>query len=108
MHAALFAEIHERGDPLASEAALAELFAGFGVGREAFAETFVSSSVTRRVTRAERLVGTYGIAEVPSLVVNGAYLTGPAMAGSNAAALDVADDLIASERRSVCPTAPPC
>jgi protein dithiol oxidoreductase (disulfide-forming) len=70
----LFAEIHERGNPLLSAAALAKLFAAYGVDLATFEETFNSSAVDAQVERAAALAREYDITATPALVVGGRYL----------------------------------
>jgi thiol:disulfide interchange protein DsbA len=69
-----FAEIHERGNPLLSAAALAKLFAAYGVDSATFEATFNSSAVDAQVERAAALAREYNITATPSLVVGGRYL----------------------------------
>ena len=77
MQDAFFDEIHERGNPLASRAALADFFGRFGVGASTFDATFDSSEVDARMQRAAALNREYGIVATPTLVVAGRYSTSP-------------------------------
>lgn len=95
MHAAFYDEIHVRDNRLASRAALAELFARFGVDAAAFDAAFDSSGVTARVQRAIAMAQEYDVRATPSLVVAGTYATNPTMAGP--ALLAVVDELVAAE-----------
>jgi thiol:disulfide interchange protein DsbA len=92
MHGAFYAEIHVRGNPLASRAALAEFFARFGVDARTFAAAFDSARVEARLQQALALAREYAIDATPSLVVAGRYKTNPAMAG--ASLLAVVDELV--------------
>lgn len=95
MHAALYDQIHVRGDRLASRAALAELFARLGVDGAAFAAAFDSPRVDASLQRALSLSREYGIEATPTLVVAGRYATNPEMAGADL--LAVVDELVAAE-----------
>jgi thiol:disulfide interchange protein DsbA len=98
MHAAFYDEIHVRGNPLASRAALAELFARFGVDGATFDAAFDSGDVDARVQRAVALSREYGIGAVPALVIGGRYVTSPNMAGPRV--LAVVDQLVADQTRA--------
>jgi thiol:disulfide interchange protein DsbA len=100
MHAAFYDEIHARGNRLASAAALAEFFEGFGVEVAAFDEVFNSREVDARVQRAVALGREYGIRATPSLVVGGRYSTNPSLAGTRM--LAVADYLVAAAAAEGC------
>jgi thiol:disulfide interchange protein DsbA len=95
MHAAFYDEIHVRGNPLASRAALAGFFAAFGVDEARFAEVFDSAAVDARVRQAVALARQYDVVTVPTLAVAGRYSTGPNLAGT--ATLAVVDELVAEE-----------
>jgi thiol:disulfide interchange protein DsbA len=98
MHAELYDEIHARGNPLATRAALAELFERSGVERAAFDAAFDSSYVEARMRRAAALNREYAIQATPSLVVAGRYATNPTLAGSWDAMLAIVDQLVAESR----------
>jgi len=105
MHDEFFGEIHERGNGLASRAALAEFFQRFGVEAATFDAAFDSSEVDARMQRAAALNREYGIRATPTLVVDGRYSASPGLAGPDSepfsAMLAVVDELVA-ERRA-CP-----
>ena len=54
MHAAFYEEIQERGNALASRAALAEFFSRFGVDAATFDATFDSGEVDARCSAPSR------------------------------------------------------
>ena len=98
MHDAFFEEFHERGNMLASDAALAEFFGRFGVDEETFTSTFESYEVHEHLQRAEELSRRYGIQSVPSIVVNGKYTANASMAGGYDELLALLDELAAAEQ----------
>ena len=99
-----FEQIHVEGNPLDSEAKIAELFAAYGVDGETFEAAFNSPAVTAALARAEELVRLYGVQSTPTVVVNGKYLaTGP-MAGSYTTWLAIVDELAAREHESRSPS----
>jgi len=75
MHDAFYEEIQERGNALASRAALAEFFLRFGVDAATFDATFDSSEVDARMQRAVALNREYRIVATPTLIVAGRYST---------------------------------
>lgn len=70
-----------------------------GVDKKAFDDAWGSFSVQTGMRRATALASAYKVDSVPQLAINGKYITAPSMAGSNAAALQVADYLIDRERK---------
>jgi thiol:disulfide interchange protein DsbA len=98
MHSAFFAEIHDNGNFLESEEALAEFFGRFGVDAETFEETFESFAVHTKLQRADELSRRYRITSVPAVVVNGKYTTNASMAGGYDQLMVLIDELAASER----------
>jgi thiol:disulfide interchange protein DsbA len=67
---------------LASQAALREFFAEFGVSDADFNSVFESFSVRSQLSRAEDLSNRYGVESTPTIVVAGKYRTGVSDAGS--------------------------
>jgi len=93
-----FEEIHERGNSLSDETALAELFARLGVDHQTFQRTLDSSAVESSVKAADDLVTAYRVTAVPSIVVNGKYLTNGSMARSYDNWFRIIDELVRRER----------
>lgn len=94
LHRELFAELHDRGQRLDSEASLRAFFARFGVSASAFDEAFNSNAVRTRMLVAESLGSRYRISGTPSLVVNGEFLVTPRLSGSFETMLAVVDQLV--------------
>ena len=101
MHGPVFAEIHDRGNPLSSPEAWAKLFAAYGVDPGTFDATFNSTRVDAQVERAAALASEYGITSTPSLVVGGRYLVNATRAGSTERLFAVAEQLAAGGGCSV-------
>jgi len=95
--AAVFAEYHQRGNRLASEAAIMDLFQVHGVSNEDFSSTWKSFEVSQKLRVAQDLARRYSIASVPAIVVNGKYRTGAAEAGGYPPLMDLIDELILRE-----------
>jgi len=94
---AVFLEIHRRGNRLASDTAIYEVFQRFGVSEEDFQNTWNSFEVAQKMRVAEDLARRYGIASVPILAVNGKYKTTAGEAGSYPNLLSVIDELVERE-----------
>jgi len=95
--AAVFAEYHQRGNRLASEAAIMDLFETHGVSAEDFSNTWKSFEVSQKMRVAQDLARRYSISSVPAIVVNGKYRTGAAEAGGFPALMDLIDELVVRE-----------
>jgi len=98
MHAAFFAEIHDRGNRLNTEDKLQEFFGRFGVDAATFKSTFNSFAVQAKLQRADELNRRYRIGSVPTIIVNGKYTTDGPMVGSYEELLALVDELVAAER----------
>lgn len=70
-----------------------------GMDRKKVEETYNSFSVNTKVMRAAQIFRASGATGVPGLIIDGRYLTSSTIAGSNEAALKVADSLIEKARR---------
>jgi thiol:disulfide interchange protein DsbA len=99
VHAAFFDAYHRGQRKLDTLAALADFAAEHGIDRELFLRTFNSFGVRVKVERAKQLNAAYGIHSVPTLVVDGRYVTSPVMAGGNEQVMKVVDELIKRARR---------
>lgn len=99
VHAAFFEAYHRHNRKLDNPQDLAHFAAEHGVDREAFLRAFDSFGVRVKLERAKQLNMAFGIHSVPTLVVDGKYLTSPKLAGGEREALAVVDYLIERARR---------
>ena len=81
-HAAFFHALHRDKKELYTVEKIAEFFTQFGVKEANFIATFKGFKVNQQVRKAQKLTRDYGIEGVPSVVVNGKYLTDVPMTGS--------------------------
>ena len=95
--AAVFAEYHQRGNRLLTEAAISRLFESYGVSSDDFLKTWNSFEVSQKLRVANDLARRYSVASVPMIVVNGKFRTGAAEAGSYPKLLEVIDELVVRE-----------
>lgn len=105
LHAAVFAEIHDKGNPLyvpGDEAATLKAQTAFavahGISAQDYTTAYNSFSVTADMQRSDDFARRYRIDAVPRIVINGKYITDVAMAGSEANLISVINDLVASEK----------
>lgn len=94
LHGPFFDAVQSGKRKLDNEAAIAEFAKQHGIDPAKFQEAFNSFGVRLEVEKAKRLNEAYNINAVPTFVVNGRYVTSPAMAGGEQAVLKVLDYLI--------------
>ena len=76
----LFKAVHVQGRDLTDTGAMAAFFAEHGVSAKEFASVYdFAPSMAQRLHKGNMLLSTYGIANVPSVVVNGRYRISRAM-----------------------------
>ena len=93
----VFQEYHQRGNRLASEAAIQKLFARFGVSEEDFQSTWSSFEVNQKLRVAADLARRYSISSVPAIVVNGKYRTSASETGTYPRLIEAIDELTVRE-----------
>jgi protein dithiol oxidoreductase (disulfide-forming) len=97
MHDALFHEIHDNRNLLDTEDKLRAFFDTFGVDAATFQSTYESPGVQTKVQRADELGRRYRVLSVPTIVVNGKYVTDAGMAGGTEQLFALIAELAASE-----------
>ncbi len=95
----IFSAVHVDRQRLDKPADVAALVAKNGVDSARFLDAYNSFSVANSVNKAKKLSEDYKIDGVPTLAINGRFLTSPSQAGSAEAALSTANFLIAQSRR---------
>lgn len=81
-HTPFFDALHRDKKPLFTVKAIAKFFTQFGVKEEDFISTFKGFKVEQLVQHAAKLTKDYGVEGVPSIIVNGKYLTDVGMNGN--------------------------
>jgi thiol:disulfide interchange protein DsbA len=102
VHEPMFRAIHEQKLPMNDEASIIGLAVKHGVDKAKFSAAFNSFSVRMKVEKAKQLGQESLVNSVPVLVVDGKYLTSPALVHGEAATMRALDFLInkaAKERR---------
>jgi len=97
IHEPLMQAIHVKKQPLNTKAQLAQFFAEQGVDKKDFEEAFNSFQVDTEVRRSQKLVRSYRVGSVPTIVVNGKYIVDSALAGSPDKIFEVVNYLIDKE-----------
>ncbi|WP_162299668.1 thiol:disulfide interchange protein DsbA/DsbL [Marinospirillum perlucidum] len=97
-HMPFFHAIHRDGQNMGSVDALSEFFADYGVSAQEVEDTYSSFGVDRRVQRDTARLRNFGVASVPTLIVDGQYQVDGRSAGSLSNMIRVADQLIQEVR----------
>lgn len=99
LHPAIFNAIHVEHIDLTSEQNLQQWIGRNGVDARKFMDTYNSFAVAGKAQRAKQLTRNFAITGVPSLVVDGKYLTSASQTGSNEKLLPALDELIRKARQ---------
>jgi len=94
IHKPLFDAIHVAGKQFNDESSLAAFAGGLGLDANRFRQAMSAFGVDAKVRQALETTRRVGLDGVPALVVNGRYLTSPALTGSRERTLDVLDFLV--------------
>lgn len=85
--------IHKENKHLLTEMEIADWVASQGIDRNTFLATYRSFAVVSKARAAKQLADAYRIDGVPTIVMQGRYVTSPSIAGTKAKALVVMDYL---------------
>ncbi|MCB1958915.1 MAG: thiol:disulfide interchange protein DsbA/DsbL [Rhodocyclaceae bacterium] len=100
LHSKVFPAVQDDKAPLTTESGVSEWVASMGVDAKRFMDAYKSFGVQGKVQRADQIMRAYRVDGVPTLAIDGKYMTSASMAGSHEAALAVTDELIAKVRQS--------
>jgi thiol:disulfide interchange protein DsbA len=100
LHTPLFDAIHKEKslNPTDEVAAIDWMTKKSGLDRQKIEDAFKSFSMNNKLNRAAQTFRASGATGVPSLIIDGQYITSSTMAGSNEEALKTADYIIANLR----------
>jgi len=99
IHGPLFERIHEQGRHIHTSGEAEAFFAEFGIDAEEFNNTFNSFAVDSKVRRAIELTKRYGAGGVPTLIIDGKYITDGPMSGGHDAMLGVVKQLLNTDTK---------
>lgn len=100
VHRKLFDAIHQEHKRLGTEAEVTAFVAALGVDGNKFSETLKSFSVIGKARQARQLADAYHIDGVPTLGIQGRFITSASMAGSPERTFDVVNHLIELSRKA--------
>jgi thiol:disulfide interchange protein DsbA len=100
LHGKTFVAVQDENIPLHSADTVKTWIKQQGIDADAFMETYKSFGLQSKVRRAGQLSRAYKITSVPSMAVQGRYVTSSALTGSHEAVLKEVDRLVASVRKS--------
>lgn len=97
-----FNEIHQNGNRLRSPDASGKFVESLdlGVDSESFQKAMTSFSVASALTRGSSLARDARVTGVPSMLINGKYLTSSSLAGGNDGMIRVINQLVELERKT--------
>jgi len=107
LHPALFAAIHDQNRPLIDENSISFFVGEKGVDEKAFRNAYHSFGVSAKVKGAKNFSEQGGIKSVPTMIVDGRYLTTSTMTGTHEEMLKVVDFLIKKAAAQRKPAAKP-
>ena len=98
MHWPVYDNHHFDGKRLNEEKNLLDWLNANGVDAARFKQAYESYEVTQKVTEARKMLDTYNVKGVPSLVVDGHYVTSASLAGGVPQMMQVLEYLVARAR----------
>ena len=97
LHGKIFTAIHKNKKRLDKKESLIDFIVENGVDRNKLLEEYNSFAVDGMVRKAKKKIKAYQIQGVPSIVINGKYVTSGSMAGSYDNMIKITNYLIAKE-----------
>lgn len=99
IHAKLFNAIHIQNKHLNDRDSIADFVSQYGVNKQKFKDAFNSFAVETKLRKNAKKERLYHVEGVPSIIINGKYVTSGSLAGSYARMLKIMDFLVQSERQ---------
>lgn len=99
MHGKIFSAIHKDKKQLNKKEMLTAFLVKNGVDRKKFEEEYSSFAVDSMVRKAKKMIKDYQIEGVPSISVNGKYLSSGSMSGSYDNLIKILDYLVKQETK---------
>jgi protein dithiol oxidoreductase (disulfide-forming) len=105
LHSKVFDTIHKQGkmlaaqDPAEARAMQLAFARENGISEKQFNAAYDSPAVAANLDRARLLTGSYEVASVPTMIINGTYSTSVSQAGGTDQLLHLVNDLATSEQR---------
>jgi len=99
LHWPVYDNFHFNGVKLNEEAAMAKWVSGNGVDAQQFMSTFRSPEIQAKLAGAREMLQKYEIKGVPSIVVDGKFVTSARMAGGTRELIQVIEQLVEMARK---------
>jgi thiol:disulfide interchange protein DsbA len=100
LHAKVMETMHVGKRKLLTEPEIADWAVSQGIERETFLKAFKSFTVTSKARAANQIAQAYRIDGVPTVAIQGKYITSPSItAGSKARAIEAMDHLVSKARK---------
>lgn len=84
MHGKVLNAIHRENQPLLTESDIINFAVKQGIDKKAFTDTYNSFAVQTKARRATQMQSAYNINGVPTIVIDGRYVTSPSIVGTGA------------------------
>ena len=98
LHSKIFEEIHINGNRLDTKSSLVDFIDSQGFDGSSFSKNFDSFGTEIRIKKANKLARQYQITSVPTIIINGKYLTSGSFVSSYEELYDVVNFLVEKER----------
>ena len=98
LHSKIFEEIHINGNRLDTKSSLVDFIDSQGFDGSSFSKNFDSFGTEIRIKKANKLARQYQITSVPTIIVNGKYLTSGSFVSDYDELYDVVNFLVEKER----------
>lgn len=99
VHGKIFHAMHRQTNRLATLSQVTALLSRHGVDKKQFIAAMESDTVARAMEQSRRSELNYNIRSVPTLVIDGRYITSPGMAGGHDKAIAVVRHLVRKVRQ---------
>lgn len=99
LHWPVYDNFHFNGMKLNEEPTMAAWVAHNGLDKQKFVDTYASPQVQTKLAGAREMTRSYDIKGVPSIVVEGKYLTSASMTGGTSELVKVVDQLVELARK---------
>ncbi len=99
LHWPVYDNFHFNGVKLNEEAVMAGWVSHNGLDKQKFIDTYRSPEIQARLAEAREMTNSYDIKGVPSIVVDGKFVTSARMTGGTQELMQVVDELVAMARK---------
>lgn len=99
LHWPVYDNFHFDGVKLSEEAVMADWVSNNGVDKQKFIETYRSPEIQAKVAAAREMTRSYEIKGVPSIVIDGKFVTSARMAGGTRELMRLVDQLVELARK---------